>query len=184
MAAIAERLEPPTARQLLGRNRGCPVDTGHPHLHRRPPRPGRLGPRCGISSEHGFTNLILRSLCRLRICATPPYRRPQFAETRPEAGDRRCCALGRHRRQCRLPSRLFSDNVRIQVNLLDSAVAYGVAWFLFLGSSCIYPVAPQPISRPRCLVGNSDRPTRATPWPNWRASPTWVPSGGSTVCPT
>ena len=44
------------------------------------------------------------------------------------------------------PADFISDNLRIQVNLFDSAVASGVERFLFLGSSCIYPkFAEQPI---------------------------------------
>jgi GDP-L-fucose synthase len=35
------------------------------------------------------------------------------------------------------PAEFISDNLRIQVNLFDSAVATGVERFLFLGSSCI-----------------------------------------------
>ena len=52
------------------------------------------------------------------------------------------------------PANFFSDNVRIQVNLFDSAVANGVERFLFLGSSCIYPkLAEQPIREDALLTG-------------------------------
>src|ERR1700704_4528099 len=41
----------------------------------------------------------------------------------------------------------FTDNLWIQLNLLNSAVASGIERFLFFGSSCIYPkFAEQPIS--------------------------------------
>jgi GDP-L-fucose synthase len=48
----------------------------------------------------------------------------------------------------------LSDNVQIQVNVLDAAAKFGVRRLLFLGSSCIYPrLAPQPISESSLLTG-------------------------------
>jgi len=44
------------------------------------------------------------------------------------------------------PVDFLSDNMRIQVNVLDAALEARVERLLFLGSSCIYPkLAPQPI---------------------------------------
>lgn len=52
------------------------------------------------------------------------------------------------------PADFLSDNLRIQVNLLDASRKYGVPKFLFLGSSCIYPrLAPQPINEDSLLTG-------------------------------
>jgi GDP-L-fucose synthase len=52
------------------------------------------------------------------------------------------------------PADFLSDNLRIQVNVLDAAQAVGVERLLFLGSSCIYPkLAPQPISEDSLLTG-------------------------------
>jgi len=52
------------------------------------------------------------------------------------------------------PAEFLSDNIRIQVNVLDAAQAVGVKRLLFLGSSCIYPkFAPQPISENSLLAG-------------------------------
>lgn len=52
------------------------------------------------------------------------------------------------------PAEFLSDNLRIQLNLMDSAARYGVERFLFLGSSCIYPkLAPQPITEDSLLTG-------------------------------
>lgn len=54
----------------------------------------------------------------------------------------------------RRPADFLSDNLRIQLNLLDSAVSNGVERFLFLGSSCIYPkFAAQPIREETLLTG-------------------------------
>jgi GDP-L-fucose synthase len=52
------------------------------------------------------------------------------------------------------PADFLSDNLRIQVNLLDAARASGTPRFLFLGSSCIYPkFAAQPIREDSLLTG-------------------------------
>ncbi len=52
------------------------------------------------------------------------------------------------------PAQFLSDNLRIQVNLLDAAVEHGVHRVLFLGSSCIYPkLAEQPIRESALLTG-------------------------------
>ena len=52
------------------------------------------------------------------------------------------------------PADFLSDNVRIQVNVLDAAARTDVERLLFLGSSCIYPkLAPQPINEDSLLTG-------------------------------
>ncbi|MBI5230783.1 MAG: GDP-L-fucose synthase [Coriobacteriales bacterium] len=52
------------------------------------------------------------------------------------------------------PAQFLSENLRIQVNLLDAAVEHGVGRVLFLGSSCIYPKrAEQPIKESSLLTG-------------------------------
>jgi GDP-L-fucose synthase len=52
------------------------------------------------------------------------------------------------------PADFLSENLRIQVNVLDAAARIGVRRLLFLGSSCIYPkFAPQPISEDSLLTG-------------------------------
>ena len=52
------------------------------------------------------------------------------------------------------PANFLSDNLQIQVNLMDAASSVGVERLLFLGSSCIYPkFAKQPISEDQLLSG-------------------------------
>ncbi|ABM07040.1 GDP-L-fucose synthase family protein [Paenarthrobacter aurescens] len=52
------------------------------------------------------------------------------------------------------PVDFLSDNVQIQVNVMDAAHRYGVERLLFLGSSCIYPkLAPQPLKEEYLLTG-------------------------------
>jgi len=53
------------------------------------------------------------------------------------------------------PADFLSDNLRIQVNVMDAAQETDVDRFLFLGSSCIYPrLAPQPIKEEYLLTGH------------------------------
>ncbi|WP_407709940.1 GDP-L-fucose synthase family protein [Arthrobacter nitrophenolicus] len=53
------------------------------------------------------------------------------------------------------PVDFLSDNLRIQVNVLDAARQVGVERLLFLGSSCIYPkYADQPITEDSLLTGH------------------------------
>jgi GDP-L-fucose synthase len=52
------------------------------------------------------------------------------------------------------PADFLSDNLRIQVNVMDAAARTGVDRLLFLGSSCIYPkFAEQPIREDSLLTG-------------------------------
>ena len=52
------------------------------------------------------------------------------------------------------PADFLSDNLRIQVNVMDAAARVGVERLLFLGSSCIYPkFAEQPIREDSLLTG-------------------------------
>ena len=52
------------------------------------------------------------------------------------------------------PAEFLSDNLQIQVNVMDAANSIGVDRLLFLGSSCIYPkFASQPIREDSLLTG-------------------------------
>jgi GDP-L-fucose synthase len=52
------------------------------------------------------------------------------------------------------PAEFLSDNLQIQVNVMDAAAKYGAERLLFMGSSCIYPkFAEQPIKEESLLTG-------------------------------
>ncbi len=104
-------------------------------------------------TKRGFTNLIGRTSAELDL---RDARRTAdfFAETRPEMVINAAAIVGGIAANARRPADFLSDNLRIQVNLLDSAVANGVERFLFLASSCIYPkLADQPIREDALLTG-------------------------------
>ena len=53
------------------------------------------------------------------------------------------------------PAEFLSDNLQIQVNVMDAAAKYKVERLLFMGSSCIYPkFAEQPIKEDSLLTGH------------------------------
>ncbi|MFZ4842157.1 GDP-L-fucose synthase family protein [Mycetocola saprophilus] len=53
------------------------------------------------------------------------------------------------------PADFLSENLQIQVNVMDAAAEVGIDRLLFLGSSCIYPkFAPQPIREDSLLTGH------------------------------
>ncbi|SDE15483.1 GDP-L-fucose synthase family protein [Rhodococcus tukisamuensis] len=101
----------------------------------------------------GFHNLVGRTSTELDLrdqVATTAF----FTETRPDVVIAAAAKVGGIAANANRPTEYLSDNLRIQVNLLDCAVAAGVERFLFLGSSCIYPkYADQPIREDALLTG-------------------------------
>lgn len=101
----------------------------------------------------GFTNLLLRSHDELDLtdrAATFDF----VLQTRPRVIIDAAARVGGILANETYPADFLSENLQIQVNLLDAAVAARVPRLLFLGSSCIYPkFAPQPIQESALLTG-------------------------------
>jgi GDP-L-fucose synthase len=77
-----------------------------------------------------------------------------FDEERPEYVVLAAAKVGGIVANSTYPADFLSDNIRIQVNVLDAAARTGVRRLLFLGSSCIYPkLADQPIRESSLLTG-------------------------------
>jgi GDP-L-fucose synthase len=77
-----------------------------------------------------------------------------FERNRPEVVVLAAAKVGGIGANSTYPADFLSDNLRIQVNVLDAAHATDVTHLLFLGSSCIYPkFAPQPIPESALLTG-------------------------------
>jgi GDP-L-fucose synthase len=78
-----------------------------------------------------------------------------FADTRPRYVVLAAAKVGGILANDTQPVEFLSDNLRIQTNVLDAALAQRVERLLFLGSSCIYPrLAPQPIRETSLLTGH------------------------------
>ena len=77
-----------------------------------------------------------------------------FAEHRPTYVVLAAAKVGGILANDTYPADFLSDNLHIQLNVLDSARRAGVRRLLFLGSSCIYPkFASQPIAEDSLLTG-------------------------------
>jgi GDP-L-fucose synthase len=101
----------------------------------------------------GFTDLVTRTSAELDL-RDPAAVRAFFAEQRPHAVVLAAAKVGGIAANAAHPVEFLSDNLRIQLNVLDTARTYGVERLLFLGSSCIYPRhAPQPIPESALLTG-------------------------------
>lgn len=104
-------------------------------------------------SDLGFQNLIGRTSRELDL--RDAQSTAEFLnDTRPDVVISAAARVGGIGANSSRPAEFISDNLRIQVNLLDSSVAAGVSRFLFLGSSCVYPrLAEQPIREDALLTG-------------------------------
>jgi len=101
----------------------------------------------------GFTNLLVRSRSELDLtdrAATFDF----ILESKPQVVIDAAARVGGILANSTYPADFLSENLQIQVNLLDAAVAARVPRLLFLGSSCIYPkLSPQPIRESALLTG-------------------------------
>lgn len=103
--------------------------------------------------SRGFTNLIGKRSDELDLRERDSVF-DFFADAKPEVVILAAAKVGGILANSSYPVDFLSDNVRIQVNVLDAAAAYGTRRLLFLGSSCIYPrLAPQPIREDSLLTG-------------------------------
>jgi GDP-L-fucose synthase len=104
-------------------------------------------------TARGHTALIGRTSAELDLRDRPAVE-AFFAATRPAYVVLAAARVGGIVANSTYPAEFLSDNLRIQLNVLDAAHASGVQRVLFLGSSCIYPkFAPQPIPESSLLTG-------------------------------
>jgi len=103
--------------------------------------------------ERGHTDLIGRSSTEIDLTdRTAVF--DFYEQERPEWVILAAAKVGGILANLTHPADFLSENIRIQVNVLDAARQFGVRRLLFLGSSCIYPkLAPQPISEDALLTG-------------------------------
>lgn len=104
--------------------------------------------------REGFVNLVGRASAELDL-----KNRDEvfefFSDNKPQYVVLAAAKVGGILANNTYPVDFLSDNLRIQVNVLDAAREYGVERLLFLGSSCIYPkLADQPIREDSLLTGH------------------------------
>lgn len=102
----------------------------------------------------GFTNLVGRTSSELDLKdrdATFKF----FAQTKPRYVVLAAAKVGGILANKTYPVDFLSENLQIQLNVLDAAREHGVERLLFLGSSCIYPkLTAQPIREDSLLTGH------------------------------
>ncbi|WP_431816656.1 GDP-L-fucose synthase family protein [Gordonia jacobaea] len=104
-------------------------------------------------ASSGFTDLVGRTRAELDLCdraATEEF----LAQTKPDVVILAAAKVGGIGANNSFPADFLTENLRIQTNVLDAALAQRVPRLLFLGSSCIYPkFAAQPITEDALLTG-------------------------------
>jgi GDP-L-fucose synthase len=103
--------------------------------------------------KQGYDNLITRTHHELDLTDQAAVGK-FFDSVRPEAVVMAAARVGGIHANNSHPAGFLRDNLLIQDNVIDAAYRSGVAKFVFLGSSCIYPkMAPQPIKEDYLLTG-------------------------------
>lgn len=103
--------------------------------------------------EAGFSDIVTRSSKELDLRdRTSVF--AFFEQERPEVVFLAAAKVGGILANDSYPADFLSDNLRIQLNVMDAAHEFGVERLVFLGSSCIYPkFAEQPISEEALMTG-------------------------------
>jgi GDP-L-fucose synthase len=104
--------------------------------------------------NEGFTKLVGKTSMELDLKDRDAVFK-FFADTKPRYVVLAAAKVGGILANNTYPVDFLSDNLRIQINVLDAAREYDVERLLFLGSSCIYPkFAEQPIREDSLLTGH------------------------------
>ena len=102
----------------------------------------------------GFDNLVLRTRAELDLCDAQAVR-AFYEKHRPDYVFMAAAKVGGIWANNTQPVEFLSENLQIELNLINGAYSAGVKKLLFLGSSCIYPkFAPQPMTEDVFLTGS------------------------------
>jgi len=103
--------------------------------------------------NEGFSNLVGFTSSELDLTNRPAVL-DMMARVKPDVVIDAAAKVGGIHANDTYPAEFLSDNLQIQLNVMDAAHQAGVARLLFLGSSCIYPkLAEQPIKESSLLTG-------------------------------
>ena len=104
--------------------------------------------------DSGFENLVGKTSSELDLKDRDSVLE-FFAGTKPKYVVLAAAKVGGILANSTYPADFLTENLRLQINVLDAARDAGVQRLLFLGSSCIYPkYAPQPIREDSLLTGH------------------------------
>lgn len=106
-----------------------------------------------LLESKGFTNLVGKTSKELDLKDRKAVFE-FFAETKPKYVVLAAAKVGGILANDSYPVQFLSENLQIQVNVMDAALEHDVERLVFLGSSCIYPKdAPQPLKEEYLLTG-------------------------------
>lgn len=114
---------------------------------------GLVGSAIWREAERRSIDVVGRTSAELDLAQTPEVHR-FIGETEPSSMIIAAAKVGGILANFTYPADFISENLYIQLNLLNAAVRHEVPKVLFLGSSCIYPkFAAQPIREDSLLTG-------------------------------
>ena len=106
------------------------------------------------AERQGFTNLVGKTSKELDLTDRKAVFE-FFAQEKPKYVVLAAAKVGGILANDTFPVDFLSENLQIQVNVMDAALEHGVERLLFMGSSCIYPkFAPQPITEDSLMTGH------------------------------
>jgi GDP-L-fucose synthase len=106
--------------------------------------------------NEGYDNLVLRTRDELDLMDQDAVRE-FFMSEKPEYAVDSAAKVGGIKANMTWPAEFLYENLQIQNNLIWSAKDSGVKKFLFLGSSCIYPLeSPQPMKEEYFMQGKPE----------------------------
>ena len=106
------------------------------------------------AERQGFTNLVGRTSKELDLTDRNKVFE-FFANEKPKYVVLAAAKVGGILANDTFPVDFLSENLQIQVNVMDAALEHGVERLLFMGSSCIYPkFATQPITEDSLMTGH------------------------------
>jgi GDP-L-fucose synthase len=106
------------------------------------------------AQKQGFSNLVGKTSKELDLTnRTAVF--DFFASEQPEYVVVAAAKVGGILANDSFPVDFLSENLQIQVNVMDAALEHGVQRLMFMGSSCIYPkFASQPITEDSLMTGH------------------------------
>ena len=106
------------------------------------------------AERQGFSNLVGRTSKELDLTNRSAVFE-FFAEEKPKYVALAAAKVGGILANDTFPVDFLSENLQIQVNVMDAALEHDVERLLFMGSSCIYPkFASQPITEESLMTGH------------------------------
>lgn len=105
----------------------------------------------------GYTNILIRTHKELDLTNSHAVQN-FFEEEKPDYVIISAAKVGGIHGNNTYPVEFFTENMKIQLNVIENSFKYNVKKLLFLGSSCIYPKnAPQPMKEEYLLSSELEK---------------------------